>query len=115
MPAYLFGGYMFEKSVRPRLSQRQAAADCINQALEKSDSAEICHAIAAATHLYNISDLAQISRIARLSIYRAFAGDPRKPNFATVFNVLDAMGFRLHVTVHPSSRARATRLTHRSL
>ena len=33
MPAYLFGGYMFEKSVRPRLSQRQAAADCINQPL----------------------------------------------------------------------------------
>jgi hypothetical protein len=29
----LFGDYMSEKSVRP-LSQRQAAADCINQALE---------------------------------------------------------------------------------
>ena len=40
-------------------NQRQAAADCINQALEKSDIAEICHAIAAATHLCNISDLAQ--------------------------------------------------------
>jgi hypothetical protein len=25
------------------------------------------------------------------------------------------MGFRLHVTVHPGSRARATRLIHRSL
>ena len=57
MPAYLFGGYMSEKSVRSHLSQRQAAADCINQALEKSDIAEICHAIAAATHLYNISAL----------------------------------------------------------
>ena len=110
MPAYLFGGYMSEKSVRPHLSQRQAAADCINQALEKSDMAEICHAIGAATHLYNISDLAQISGIARPTIHRAFAADPRGPNFATVFNVLDAMGFRLHVTVHPGSRARAARL-----
>ena len=69
MPAYLFGGYMSEKSVRPHLSQRQAAADCINQALEKSDIAEICHAIAAATRLYNISDLAQISGLARPSIH----------------------------------------------
>jgi probable addiction module antidote protein len=115
MPAYLFGGYMSEKSVRPHLSQRRAAADCINQALEKSDIAEIYHAIAAATRLYNISDLAQISGLARPSIHRAFAGDPKKTNFATVFNVLNAMGFRLHVTVHPGSRARATRLIHRSL
>ena len=70
---------MSEKSVRPHLSQRQAAADCINQALEKSDIAEICHAIAAATHLYNISDLAQISGLARPTIHRAFAGEPSRP------------------------------------
>jgi probable addiction module antidote protein len=103
MPAYFVGGYMSEKSVRPaalsQLSQRQAAADCINQALEKSDIAEICYAIGAAAHLYNISDLAQKSGLARPSFYRAFAGDPRKPNFTTVLHVLDAMGFQLHVTV----------------
>jgi probable addiction module antidote protein len=97
MPAYLFGGYMSGKSVtsatRLHSNQRQAAADCINQALEKLDSAEICHAIAAATHLYNISDLARKSGLARPSIHRAFAGDPTKPNFTTVLNVLDAMGF----------------------
>jgi probable addiction module antidote protein len=104
---------MFEKSVRPpvrpQLSDRQAAADCINQALEKSDIAEICHAIAAATHLYNISDLAQKSGLSRPSIYRAFAGDPKKPNFTTVLNVLDAMGFRLHVTVRRGGRAISAR------
>ena len=71
MPAYLFGDYMSEKSVRP-LSQRQAAADCINQALEKSDIAEICHAIGAATHLHNMSDIARKSGIERASLYRAF-------------------------------------------
>ena len=94
---------MSKKTVRPALrpqsSPRQAAADCINRALEKSDVAEICHAIGAATRLYNISDLALKSGLARPSIHRAFAGDPIKPNFTTVFNVLDAMGFRLHVTV----------------
>jgi probable addiction module antidote protein len=114
MPAYLFGGYMSGKSVtsatRLHSNQRQAAADCINQALEKLDSAEICHAIAAATHLYNISDLARKSRLARQSIHRAFAGDPKKPKFTTVLNVLDAMGFQLHVTMRRDAPARAARL-----
>jgi DNA-binding phage protein len=76
----------------------------------KSDIAEICHAIAAATHLYNISDLARKSRLARPSIHRAFAGDPKKPNFTTVLNVLDAMGFQLHVTMRRDAPARAARL-----
>ena len=53
---------MSKKSVRPatrpQSNSRQAAADLINQAFEKSDIAEICHAIGAATRLYNISDLA---------------------------------------------------------
>jgi DNA-binding phage protein len=60
---------MSKKSIRsaiqPQSSRRQEAADCINQALEKSDIAEICHAIAAATHLHNISDLARKSGLAR--------------------------------------------------
>jgi len=103
---------MSKKSVRPatrpQSSQRQAAADLINQAFKKSDVAEICHAIGAATRLYNMSDLAQKSGFARPSIHRAFAGDPFKPNFTTVFNVLDAMGFQLHVTVR--RRAAAARL-----
>jgi DNA-binding phage protein len=52
---------MSNKSIRsanrPQSIAQQAAADFINRALEKSDIAEICHAIAAATRLYNISDL----------------------------------------------------------
>jgi probable addiction module antidote protein len=67
------------------------AADLIKQAFKKSDVAQVCHAIAAATTLYNISDLAQKYGLARQSIYRAFAGDPKKPNFTTVLSVLDAM------------------------
>ena len=93
-------------ATRPRSGSRQEAADLINEAFKKSDIAEICHAIGAATRLYNISELAQKAGLARPSLHRAFAGDPLKPNFTTVFNVLDAMGFELHVTVRPASRAR---------
>ena len=103
---------MSKKSVRPakhpQPSPRQAAADCINRALTKSDIAEICHAIAAATRPYNISDLAQKSGLARPSIHRAFAGK-RKTNVTTVLNVLDAMGLRLRVTVRRGAHARAAR------
>jgi probable addiction module antidote protein len=98
------------RASRTQSGSRQAAADLINEAFKKSDVAEICHAIGAATRLYNISDLAQKSGLARPSIHRAFAGDPIKPNFTTVFNVLDAMGFQLQVTVRPGARARAARL-----
>ena len=72
---------MSKKSVRPATrvhsNRRKAAADCINRAFAKSDIAEICHAIGAATRLYNISDLAQKSGLARPSIHRAFAGNPK--------------------------------------
>jgi probable addiction module antidote protein len=92
-------------ATRPQPASRRAAADLINEAFEKSDVAEICHAIGAATRLFNISDLAQKSKLARPSIHRAFAGDPQKPNFTTVFNVLEAMGFQLHVTMRRSGGA----------
>ena len=97
-------------TTRRQPASRRAAADLINEAFKKSDVAEICHAIGAATRLYNISDLAQKSGLARPSLHRAFAGDPIKPNFTTVLNVLDAMGFQLHVTVRREARARAARL-----
>ena len=92
-------------ATRPQPTSRRAAADLINEALKKSDVAEICHAIGAATHLYNISDLAAKSGIARTSIHRAFGRDAQKPNFTTIFRVLDAMGFQLHVTMRRSAGA----------
>ena len=109
----MLGGRMSAKSVRSttpsQSKQRQAAAYCINRALEKSDIGEVCHAIRAATRLYNISDLAQKSGLARTNIHRAFAGGKRKPNFTTVLDVLDAMGFQLHVTLRGHAPARAAR------
>ncbi|MGE9009944.1 hypothetical protein ACO2JO_15275 [Leptospira interrogans] len=54
----------------------------------------------AATHIYNISHLAQ-----RTSIHRAFARDPQKPNFTTILRVLDAMGFQLHITMRREQSA----------
>src|SRR5688572_8145510 len=78
-------------------ASRRAAADLINEAFKKSDVPEICQAIGAATHLYNISHLAEKSGIARTSIHRTFARDPQKPIFTTILRVLDAMGFQLQV------------------
>jgi probable addiction module antidote protein len=99
----------FRPPIPPQPCHRQAAADRINQALEKSDIAEICHAIGAASGLYNISDLPQKSGLARTNFHRSFAGGKIKPNFTTVLNVLDAMGFRLHVTMRGDAPARPAR------
>ena len=85
---------MSEKSVRPHLSQRQAAADCVNQALEKSDIAEICHAIAAATRLYNISDLAQISGNAGQWHQRRVADPPNKRSITALIKATEPFSVR---------------------
>jgi probable addiction module antidote protein len=104
---------MSQKSVRLPIgpqSSRQEIADYINHAFETSDIVEICEAIGAVAHLHNISDIAKKSGIERGSVYRAFPGGPKHPNFKTVLGVLDAMGFRLQVTVREGGRARPARL-----
>jgi probable addiction module antidote protein len=95
-------------SISPQSSRREVA-DYINLAFETADLAEICRAIGAVAHLYNISDLAHRSGIERGSLYRAFGGSGQ-PNFKTVLNVLDAMGFQLHVTLRRDVRVRPARL-----
>jgi probable addiction module antidote protein len=97
------------RSIRPQ-SSRRAIVDRINDAFETADVGQICQAIGAATRLYNISDLAHRSRLERQTVYRAFAGGPKHPNFKTVLSVLDAMGYQLQVTVRRDARARPARL-----
>ena len=80
------------------------SADYLNHAFETSDIAEICKAIGVVTHRHNISDIAKKAGIQRSSLYRAFAGNPKHPNFKTVLSVLDAMGFQLHVTARGRTR-----------
>ena len=102
---------MSEKSLRlqtrPRPSRREVA-DRINRAFEASDIAE-SQAIGTAIRRYNISDIAKVSGLERPTIYRAFEGDAKHPNFKTVLSVLDTMGFQLHVTVRRDARARLAR------
>jgi|SRR5450631_1783310 probable addiction module antidote protein len=100
-------------SIRPQ-SSRQEIADYINHAFEASDIVEICEAIGVVTHLHNISDIAKKSGIERGSVYRAFAGGPKHPNFKTVLSVLDAMGFRLQVTLRQGGHAKPARLARSS-
>src|SRR4051794_33164505 len=107
MPAFFTGENMSERSPKlpSRPSSRRDAADAINRAFENSDVTEICQAIGAAIHDYNISDIANECGIARQTLYRAFGG-PKHPNFTTVLTVLDALGFQLHLTVRRKARAR---------
>ena len=53
-----------------------------------------------------MSDIAKKSGIERPSLYRAFSCGPTGPNFKTVLSVLDAMGFRLKVTVRRGGRSK---------
>jgi probable addiction module antidote protein len=92
----------------PRSSRE--SADYLNHAFETSDIAEICKAIGVVARQHNISDVAKKAGIERSSLYRAFAGSPKHPNFKTVLSVLDALGFQLHVT----ARATPVRLPNSS-
>ncbi len=99
--------------LRPH-SSREEIANYVNRAFETSNLVEICKAIGAVTHLHNISDIAKISRVERGSVYRAFAGGQKHPNFKTVLSVLDAMGFQLQVKVRQGGHASPSRLARSS-
>ena len=112
MPAFFVGVNMSEKPARLAIgpqSSRQEIADYINHAFETSDIVAICQAIGTVAHLYNISDIAKKSGIERGSVYRTFVAGPKHTNFKNVLGVLDAMGFRLQVTMRPGGRARPAR------
>ena len=111
MPAFFVSEYVKKigELIGPR-SRPHESADYLNQAFETSDIAEICKAIGVVAHRHNISDIAKKARIEKSSLYRAFAGSPKHPNFKTVLNVLDAVGFQLHVTARRGERATPARL-----
>src|ERR1700687_6058167 len=99
----------FGELLGPR-SRPHESADYLNGAFETSDIAEICKAIGVVAQRHNISDIAKKAGIERSSLYRAFAGSPKHPNFKTVLSVLEAMGFQLHVTARRGERARPVHL-----
>ncbi|MGY8662163.1 addiction module antidote protein [Bradyrhizobium sp. UFLA05-109] len=95
-----------KQSIRSSRTNRRVIAERINGALETGDIVEICHAIGAATRQHNIADLARRAGIERTSLYRAFAGEEKHPNFSTVLHVLGAMGFELRVIARQNAQAR---------
>jgi probable addiction module antidote protein len=99
----------FGELIGPRSCPHESA-DYLNHTFETSDIAEICKAIGVVAHRHNISDIAKKAGIERSSLYRAFAGSPKHPNFKTVLSVLDAVGFQLHVTARRGERATPARL-----
>ena len=92
-PAFFFCRDYAQRSprapIRPQPG-RSEVTDRINRAFGTSDIDELRHAIGAAIRLYNISDIAKVSGLERQTIYRAFEGDAKHPNFRTVLSVLDA-------------------------
>jgi probable addiction module antidote protein len=95
--------------IGPQSSSREIA-DYIIHAFETSDIGGICEAVGAVIHLHNVSDIAKKAGIERPSVYRAFSGKKKFPNFNTVLNVLDAMDFQLQVRVRRGGRAKRARL-----
>ena len=87
MPAYFVGSTMLQRSprapIRPQPGRREVT-DRVNRGFETSDIDEIRHAIGAAIRRYNIFDIAKVSGLERPTIYRAFEGDVKHPNFKTV-------------------------------
>ena len=79
-------------------------AERINAAFEAGDIVDICHAIGTAARQHNLADLARRAGIERTSLYRAFAGEKKGPNFSTVLNVLHAMGLELQVTMRQNAQ-----------
>jgi len=92
----------------PTGPRSRESADYLNHAFETSDIDEICKAIGVVTHRHNISDIAKKAGIERSSLYRAFAGSPKHPNFKTVLSVLDAMGFQLRHRARGRTRNAST-------
>ena len=71
-----------KRSVRSSRENRRAIAERINAAFETGDIAEICRAIEVATRQHNVADLARRAGIERTSLYRAFAGGEKHPNYS---------------------------------
>ena len=87
MPAYLLEAPCPKDLPERQSARNRAAAKLpirINRAFDTSDIDEIRHAIGAAIRRYNISDITKVSGLERPTIYRAFEGDVKHPNFKTV-------------------------------
>jgi probable addiction module antidote protein len=97
-----------KQSIRSSRTSRRAITERINAAFETGDIAEICHAIEIGTRQHNVADLARRAGINRISLYRAFSGSEKHPNFSTVLNVLHAVGLQLHVTMRQSVEPQKT-------
>jgi probable addiction module antidote protein len=71
-----------------------------------SDHLEQAAAKSLTTRQHNMADLARRAGIERTSLYRAFAGGEKRPNFTTILNVLRAMGFELRVVTGQNAHER---------
>jgi probable addiction module antidote protein len=79
------------------LSDDEAIAAYIEEALEIGDSAFIADALGVVARARGMSHIAKEAGLGRESLYKALSSDGN-PEFATVLRVLKALGLRLSVS-----------------
>ena len=69
----------------------------INEAFKSREVSRMAKAIGTVAKTGNIAEVARQAKLARTSVYRAFAGGAPHPNLTTVVYVLEALGLELRV------------------
>jgi probable addiction module antidote protein len=94
---------------RDFLAVRGEVFEALNEAFSSRDVVRISEAIGNAAKANNIAELARRAKLARPSVYRAFAGGSACPNLTTVVRVLEALGLELRVERIGKNRKRSSR------
>jgi probable addiction module antidote protein len=79
------------------LDTAEDIAAYLEAAFEDGDPALVTHALGVAARARGMTDVARKAGMGRQSLYKALSPDGR-PEFATVLNVVRALGLRLTVT-----------------
>lgn len=91
-------------------SSRRTNENALNAALATNDLRSICRAVDAAVVRSGIVKVAQIAKVDRTTIYRAFRRESG-PALDTMVKVLCVLELRLIVKIKPDPYSRASRLT----
>ncbi len=88
------------------LDDDEAIAGYLSDALETGEPAYIAHAIGVVARAKGMSAIAKETGLSRASLYRAL-DNGGNPSFATVVEVLSALGFQLHAGAKAAPKRKA--------
>ncbi|MCL2473560.1 MAG: putative addiction module antidote protein [Alphaproteobacteria bacterium] len=84
------------------LTTEKEIAGYLEAALEEGDAAYFLDAVGTVAKARSINEMAKKMNVSRESLYKSFAKN-KKPQFATVFKAIDALGLRLAVVPKDNS------------